>query len=78
MNQAIGTGYDTKGGITQHSGVSAELTFTSTEDNGKSMKIELKGLSFGDHTVTGLEPVEPVFEELSWKAQAARVTYTVA
>ena len=78
LNQAIGTGYDTKGGINQHSGVSAELTFTSTEDSGKSMKIEFKGLSFGDHTVTGLEPVEPVFEELSWKAQAARVTYTVA
>jgi|TARA_R110000824_G_scaffold229860_1_gene417457 hypothetical protein len=78
LNQAIGTGYDTKGGINQTSGVSAELTFTSTEDSGKEMKIEFKGISFGDHTVTGLEPVEPVFEELSFKAQAARVTYTIA
>lgn len=49
-----------------------ELHF-ATED-GKSINIILSGLSFMDHSVTGLEPVEPIFEELNWQAKTCKVT----
>ena len=48
-----------------------------TED-GKSIVIVLSGLSFMDHAVTGLEPVEPVFEELNWQAKQCQITADVA
>ena len=56
------------------SGVGLELTFT----NGVNIiKIELNDLGVGDHNVTGIEPVEPVFEEINFKAKHARLTITV-
>ena len=53
--------------------VGIELNFVSGSD---SLKIELSGVSIGDYSVTGIEPVEPVFEDISWKAKSARVTST--
>jgi hypothetical protein len=59
------------------SGVGIELTFTggtTGANTGKSIKIELDDISFADHGVSGLEPVEPVFEEINWQAKTARVS----
>ena len=55
------------------SGVGIELNFENVAAN-KSIKIELDDVSFADHGVSGLEPVEPVFEEINWQAKAARVS----
>ena len=38
------------------------------------IKIELDDISFADHGVSGLEPVEPVFEEINWQAKVARIS----
>ena len=59
------------------SGLGAKLTFTHAGDSGKSLVILLKGISFGEHSVTGLEPVEPVFEELPFKCKSAQIQATV-
>jgi len=48
-----------------------ELTFTN---GSKSIKIELAGVSFTDFAITGIEPVEPVYQELNYKAKTAKVT----
>ena len=59
------------------SGVGIELTFTggtTGTNTGKSIKIELDDISFADHGVSGLEPVEPVFEEINWQAKVARIS----
>ena len=53
------------------SGVGVELTFTNGT---KSIKIELDDLSVPDHSVSGIEPVEPVFEEINWKIKSSRIT----
>lgn len=53
------------------SGVGIELTFTN---GSKSIKLELDDLSVADHSTTGIEPVEPIFEEINWKIKQARVT----
>ena len=55
------------------SGVGIELNFENVAAS-KSIKIELDDVSFADHGVSGLEPVEPVFEEINWQAKAARVS----
>ena len=39
-------------------------------------KIELKGVAIGDYSVSGNEPVEPIFEDVSWKAKSAQITAT--
>ena len=54
----------------------SNLTFDN--EDGKSIVIILSGLSFMDHSVTGLEPVEPVFEELNWQAKQCQITADVA
>jgi len=51
--------------------VGIELTFTN---GSKSLKIELNELSVADHNTTGIEPVEPIFEEINWSCKSARVT----
>jgi hypothetical protein len=51
--------------------VGIELTFTN---GSKSIKIELNELSVADHGTTGIEPVEPIFEEINWSCKAARIT----
>ena len=55
-----------------------ELTFTNGVTAGsageRTIKITGSGLSLTDHNVSGLEPVEPVFEELNWQVKTAKVT----
>ena len=51
--------------------VELELTFTN---GSKSIKIELAGISFTDFAITGIEPVEPVYQEVNYKAKTAQVT----
>ena len=41
---------------------------------GKFIKITGKGLGITDHSVSGLEPIEAVFEELNWAIKSAIVT----
>jgi hypothetical protein len=53
------------------SGVGVELVFTNGT---KSIKLELDDLSIADHNVTGIEPVEPVFEEVNWQIKSSRIT----
>jgi hypothetical protein len=57
------------------SSVGAELQFTNGT---RHIQVELQGLSFGSHDISGLVPVQPVFEELPFKALAARVEAKVA
>jgi len=66
INQVV-TGQETL----DNSGVGMELTFTS---GNKSIKLELDDVSFADHGVSGLEPVEPVFEEINWQVKHARIS----
>ena len=56
----------------------AEFNLTFDNEDGKSIVILLSGLSFMDHAVTGLEPVEPVFEELNWQAKQCKIIVDVA
>ena len=55
------------------SGVGMQLTFTNGSN---SIKVELDDASFADHGVSGLEPVEPVFEEINWQAKTCMTTVT--
>ena len=52
------------------SGVGIVLTFTNgaTANTGKSIKLELDDLSVADHNLTGIEPVEPIFEDINWSS----------
>ena len=52
--------------------VSLELKF---EDVGiaKSLTIELGGVSITDHSTSGIEPAEPIFEEVNLKAKSVRI-----
>lgn len=51
--------------------VELDLTFTN---GNKSIKIELAGVSITDIGVTGLEPVEPVYQEITFKAKSSQVS----
>tara|TARA_R110002020_G_scaffold385655_2_gene596564 strand:+ start:2461 stop:3501 length:1041 start_codon:yes stop_codon:yes gene_type:complete len=71
------TNLTAKGGIAEDSSsptVAAKLVFTNPQDSSKILTIELTGLSFDEHSVSGLEPVEVVYQELPFKALAAKVT----
>ena len=39
----------------------------------KTIKITLSGVSPTEHSVSGIEPVEPVFESITWQAKSAVV-----
>jgi hypothetical protein len=56
--------------LTETSNVGLDLTFT---DGNKSLKIELGGVSITDHSTTGIEPAEPIFEEVTLRAKSARI-----
>jgi len=74
---ADATALTAKGGIDEDSStptVAASLTFTNPQDADQILTIELTGLSFDEHSVTGLEPVEVVFQDLPFKAIAAKIT----
>jgi len=62
---AEGTGAD--------AGVGLELTFT----NGSNiMEIEFGGVSLSDHSTSGLEPAEPIYEEVNFKAKSSHIKIT--
>lgn len=50
-----------------------ELFFTNGATNPKTVKITGYGLGLADISVTGIEPVEPVFEEINWQIKAAKI-----
>lgn len=56
--------------LAETSNVGLDLTFT---DGNKSLKIELGGVSITDHSTTGIEPAEPIFEEVTLRAKSARI-----
>ena len=76
-NHVNSKGISNKSGNTMvdASNVGAELQFTN---GSKHIQVELQGVSFGSHDISGLVPVQPVFEELPFKALAARVEAKVA
>ncbi len=54
--------------------VGIELVFENNDTAVDSLKIELGGVAIGDYSVSGIEPVEPIFEDIAWKAKSARIT----
>jgi len=75
MRTGVATAHkETWGDAYAGGGSDAEFKFTLSNGDGKSITFELSGLSFMDHAVTGLEPVEPVFEELNWQAKQCQIT----
>ena len=52
--------------------VSLELKFEDV-GIGKSLTIELGGVSITDHSTSGIEPAEPIFEEVNLKAKSVRI-----
>ena len=52
-----------------------ELHFTNGVVGNGERKITIigKGLGIADHNTTGLEPVEPVFEEINWQIKSAKI-----
>ena len=57
------------------SGVGIELTFTN---GSQSILIKLEELSVSDHNVSGIEPAEPVFEEINWSCKSAQIQVTAS
>ena len=57
------------------SGIGITLIFTN---NSKVIKIELNELSIADHNVSGIEPAEPVFEEINWSCKSAQIQVTAS
>jgi hypothetical protein len=55
---------------TNATAVEMSLTFTS---GNKSITLQFGGVAINDQSVSGIEPVEPVFEELNWSARTARI-----
>tara|TARA_R110002051_G_scaffold3442_3_gene18622 strand:- start:310 stop:1413 length:1104 start_codon:yes stop_codon:yes gene_type:complete len=49
------------------------LSLTFTNPSNKSLKIELGGISITDHSTSGIEPAEPIFEEVNFKAKSVRI-----
>ena len=52
-------------------GVGLSLTFTN---GSKSILIEFQGVSLTDHSTSGLEPNEVLYEDVSFKAKSSRIT----
>ena len=50
--------------------IASNGTFTPSDE---SIEITCSGLSIGDIGISGLEPVEPVFEEISWQVKTITV-----
>lgn len=73
LDQAKDTGNQIQLGDNVTDEVGIELNFVSGSD---SLKIELEGVAIGDYSVSGIEPVEPIFEDVAWKAKSARITAT--
>ena len=56
-----------------HSGVELELEFSNglAGASRRTIKITLTGVSPTEHSISGIEPVEPVFESITWQAKSA-------
>jgi len=52
-----------------------EFFFTNglTGASQKTLKMTLSGISPTEHSISGLEPVEPVFENITWQAKSCIV-----
>jgi len=59
--------------LTGTAGVGLSLTFTNAAAN-KSITIEFQGVSLTDHSTSGLEPNEVLYEDVSFKAKSSRIT----
>ncbi len=57
--------------LTGTAGVGLSLTFTN---GNKSILIEFGGVSLTDHSTSGLEPNEVLYEDVSFKAKSSRIT----
>jgi hypothetical protein len=57
-------------------GGSPEFTLTFQESTNQKIVITLAGLSISDQAISGIEPVEPVFEEINWQAKTISVVAT--
>lgn len=55
------------------SGMVLEFTNGGSGADEKTITITGSGLSIGDYSVTGIEPVNPIFEEITWQIKSAVV-----
>jgi hypothetical protein len=55
-------------------GGATEFKFTFIKDNtNEKIEISMSGLGINDLSVSGIEPVEPIFEEITWTAKTISV-----
>ena len=59
-------------------GGATEFRLTFEKSSAEKIIITLTGLAINDHGVSGLEPVEPVFEDINWTAKTISVVATSA
>ena len=59
-------------------GGATEFRLTFEKSSAEKIVITLTGLAINDHGVSGLEPVEPVFEDINWTAKTISVVATSA
>ena len=60
--------------LDEDTGVALKLVFENLASSAtKSLTIELGGVSIIDHNTSGIEPAEPIFEEINFKAKSARI-----
>jgi len=59
-------------------GGATEFRLTFEKSAAEKIVITLTGLAINDHGVSGLEPVEPVFEDINWTAKTISVVATSA
>ena len=52
-----------------------KLTFIKNNTNEK-IEVTMTGLGINDYSVSGIEPVEPIFEEINWTAKTISVVAT--
>ena len=52
-----------------------EMIFTNGQSGNdlRKIKITLEGVTPTEHSVTGIEPVEPIFENITWQAKSANI-----
>ena len=75
ISQLKGTGYKETWGDKYAGSPEFELKFTNGVSGSGRREIIITGigLSIGDQSVSGLEPAEPVFEEINWQVKHVRI-----
>ena len=73
--QLKGTGYKETYGDVDTDAPEFELNFTNGLAGSAERIIKITGYDLGltDHSVTGIEPAEPVFEEINWQLKTVKV-----